>query len=115
MNSNKLGMRNATLYTYIRIYDDDCEDLLLIDGCIDVKVELFDDSISTEIGTLEQYGYNFCDYNKVINNVLEYPEINLIESKTQQIRDLIYEALQEVEFDCDGDSEINIEINVDEL
>lgn len=115
MNKNELGVRDATLSIYIRIYDDDFEDLLLIDKFIDVEVELFDDSISTDIGTLEQYGYDFYDYGEVISNIFEGNYINLIESKTRQIRDLIYDILQDVEFDCDGDSEINIEINVGEL
>lgn len=98
-----------SLGVYVCIYDNDGNDVFLVDKDIDVELDVY---IAKEY---EITTFDYSNYNKVINNILENATINLIESKTILIREMLYEELDDMDFESTGDSYLNIEMRVDEL
>lgn len=98
-----------SLGVYVCIYDNDGNDVFLVDKDIDVELDVY---IEKEDETPI---FDYCSYSRIISDILENATINLIESKTKLIREMLYEELEDMDFESTGDSYLNIEMRVDEL
>ena len=106
MTTNKT---TKSLGVYVCIYDNDGNDVFLIDKDIDVELDVHIEK-EYEITT-----FDYSNYNEVISDILENATINFIESKTELIREMLYDELDDMDFESTGDSYLNVEMSIDEL
>ena len=101
--------KSPLLGVYVCIYDNDGNDVFLVDKDIDVELDVY---IEKEDETPI---FDYCSYSRITSDILENAIINLIESKTKLIREMLHEELEDMDFESTGDSYLNIEMRVDEL